>query len=132
MQKNVRVVSKLNPFCPEPKCKRILRIRKLKINLGLSACPRCGKFGCKPYILTEKKKGLSRCVNCHFDFKPKRREGYGRFWVCKDHPWQKFNVGSEVIIAKTKPKTIRELVKDVGSKRPFQAWKKRQQNVQRS
>lgn len=119
-----------NPLCPELGCHKILRLRRLKTDLGFSACPKCGKFGCKPFILTEKKKGLFRCNSCHNTFKPKRREGFSRFFICKDHPWQKFKVGAEVVSRKTKPKSVRDLIKDVGSKRPFQAWQKRQQNLQ--
>jgi hypothetical protein len=116
-----------NPFCPEPDCKKILQLKLLKIILGFSACPKCHKYGCKPYILTEKKKGLFRCNNCHFEFIPIRQEIFAKCWVCKDHPWQRFRVGGEAIINKSKAKTQRELIKDVGSKRPFQAWKKRQE-----
>jgi hypothetical protein len=115
-----------NPWCPEPKCTKILRVRHLKINMGLGACPKCNKYGCKPYVLTEKKKGLFRCNNCHFDFKPTRREGFGRFWICPDHPWQKFRVGGETIMCKERLKTEREVVQDAGYKKPFTAWKKRQ------
>jgi hypothetical protein len=60
-------------------------------------------------------------MNCRTDFTPKRREGYGRFWVCKDHPWQKFPVGSAIITLQPRPKTIEETREDVAIKAPFQA-----------
>lgn len=121
----------LNPRCPEPKCIRLLRIRKLITKLGLSECPNCRRSQSKPFILTEKKKGMRKCLKCRKDFMPKRREGLTKYFICQDHPWQKFKVGAEVISYKTKPKTAEELIRDAGAKKPFQAKKKpRQPNVQ--
>lgn len=116
----------MNPKCPEPNCKRFLRLRKLLSSIGISACPMCKKYGAKPYILTEKKKGQYRCSNCHADFVPKRREGFSRFWICKDHPWQKFKVGQDVIMCREKLRTAKEIQRDVAEKVPFKAQKKRQ------
>lgn len=115
----------MNPLCPEPKCKHVMRLRKLKTDLGMSGCPNCRNSETKPYILTEKKKGMRKCLRCRKDYMPIRREGFSKFFICIEHPWQKFKVGAEVISCKTKPKTERELMKDVGSKRPFQAKAKR-------
>lgn len=98
-----------NPICPEPDCKNVLRLRYLTINLGLTGCPQCKISESKPYILTEKKKGMRKCLQCRKDYTPKRREGYGKYWMCKDHPWQKFKVGAEVIICKNKSKTEKEI-----------------------
>jgi len=117
----------MNPRCPEPKCGRLLRTRKLKTNLGLSGCPKCKHSESKPYILTEKKKGMRKCMQCRQDFTPERREGLSKFFICQDHPWQKFQVGAEVISCKTKPKTAEELTRDAGAKKPFQA-KNKQRN----
>lgn len=119
-----------NPLCPEPNCKHILRLRKLKTDLGLSPCPKCGKGNSKPYILTEKKKGMRKCMRCRTDYTPKRVEGLTKFFICIEHPWQKFKVGAEVIMSKTKPKTAREIGEDVAIKAPFQAKNKQgQRNV---
>ena len=92
-----------NPPCPEPKCNQIMRLRKLKTELGLSPCPRCGSFERKIYVLTEKKNGQFRCSKCHFDYTPKRRQGMVRFFICRIHKHQKFKVGAETIIAKSAP-----------------------------
>ena len=120
-----------NPLCPEPKCRHILRLRKLKTDLGLSSCPKCGKGQSKPYILTEKKKGIRKCMRCRTDYAPKRVTGLTKFFICIEHPWQKFKVGAEVIIARTRPKTAREIGEDVFVKAPFQAKNKQrgQRNV---
>lgn len=116
-----------NPNCPEPNCHRILRLRHLKTDLGITGCPKCKRSESKPYILTEKKKGMRKCMQCRKDFMPERREGYSRYWICKDHPWQKFKVGAEVISCKTKPKTAEEFARDAGTKKPFVA-KNKQRN----
>lgn len=120
-----------NPNCPEPKCHRVMRLRHLKTDLGLSPCPFCKSEHSKPYVLTPKKEGLRKCMHCKKDFPPVRREGYGRFFICKDHPWQKFVVGGEVIHCKSRPKNWRQLQKELGIKRPLQAKEQRRQpNVQ--
>lgn len=72
---------------------------------------------------------MRKCIRCRKDYTPKRREGYGKFYVCPEHYWQRFAVG-EVIRCKEKPRTTEEIIKDVGSKRPFQAKKPRQQRQQ--
>jgi hypothetical protein len=116
------------PPCPEPNCHHMLRLKSHLTDLGLTPCPFCKSGDSKVYILTEKKKGLRKCMRCRRDYRPDRRQGYGKFYVCPEHYWQRFKVG-EVIICKVKPKTDSEIMKDVASKRPFKAWKKRQQNV---
>lgn len=98
-----------NPICPEPDCKHIMRLRHLKTNLGILPCPNCKGNESKKYVLTINKQGLRKCMQCRKDFKPKRREGMARFWVCRNHPWQKFKVGAEVIICKGKPKSEKEI-----------------------
>jgi hypothetical protein len=105
---------KMNPLCPEPNCKLILRLKKLKTNAGLSSCPKCRSDERKKYILTESKKGMFKCMKCRTDYMPKRKEGLSRFFICKDHPWQKFKVGAEVIMPKTRPLTEREVEKQLG------------------
>jgi len=120
-----------NPLCPEPDCKSLLRVRKLKINLGFSGCPFCKSDNSKPYIMTEKKKGMRKCMKCRKDYMPERRQGFTKYFVCKYHTWQRFKVGAEVIMRKAKPKTENDLIKDAGAKRPFQAKnQQRQPNVQ--
>lgn len=80
--------------------------------------------------MTEKKKGMRKCMKCRKDYMPNRRQGLTKYFVCKDHTWQRFKVGAEVITYKTKPKTENELIKDAAAKRPFQAQnKQRQRNV---
>ena len=120
-----------NPLCPEPNCHRILRLKKLKVNIGFSPCPKCRTERTKRYILTPLKEGLFRCVQCHNAYKPKRREGLTKFFICKDHPWQKFKVGAEVILCKSKPKSMEEIMRDLKVKPVEQATKRqrRQPNV---
>lgn len=120
----------MNPRCPEPKCIRLLRVRKIKTDLGMSECPKCKRSESKPYILTEKKKGMRKCLRCRQDFTPERRQGLTKYFICKDHTWQRFKVGAEVISCKPKPKTMEEISKDAGVKKPFQAKKRHQPNVQ--
>ena len=101
-----------------------MRTRKLKTDLGLSPCPKCGKGNSKPYILTEKKKRMRKCLRCRTDYTPKRKEGLTKFFVCQNHPWQKFKVGAEVIIAKARSKGERQIMEDVAIKAPYQAKNK--------
>ena len=98
-----------SPICPEPNCKHVLRMRMLKTDLGILPCPKCKSTESKKYILTEKKEGMRKCMHCRQDFTPKRRQGMARFWICKEHSWQKFKVGGEVIICKEKPKSNKEI-----------------------
>jgi hypothetical protein len=128
-QRKQRVVNRLGcPPCPEPHCTHMLRLKSHTNNLGLSPCPYCRSGESKAYILTEKKQGMRKCMRCRKDYTPKQRQGYGKFYVCPEHYWQRFAVG-EVIIRKERPRTQEEIKKDMLVKRPFQAWKKRQQNV---
>lgn len=121
----------MNPNCPEPKCHHVMRVKHLKIDLGLAPCPFCKNGESKTYVLTSKKEGMRKCMRCRKDFVPTRREGYGRFFICKYHSWQKFIVGGEVIRCKNRPKNWRQLQKELGIKRPFQAKEQRRQpNVQ--
>jgi hypothetical protein len=117
----------MNPNCPEPKCHRVMRTRKLKTDLGIAPCPNCRGNDSKKYILTSKKEGMRKCMRCRKDFYPQRREGLGRFFICPEHPWQKFRVGSEVILCKERPTNWRKLA---GIKKAFQATKRKQPNVQ--
>jgi hypothetical protein len=98
-----------NPLCPEPNCHRLMYAKNLGSILGMTPCPKCGTGESKPYILTEKKKGMVKCLRCRQDYKPKRREGYGKYWVCTKHPWQRFKIGAETIIRKEKPKSDEEI-----------------------
>jgi hypothetical protein len=123
------VVRRLNPFCPEPKCNRMMRLRRCKIDLGIAPCPFCKGTESKAYVLTVQKKGMRRCMRCRNDFYPQRREGFARFWICPEHPWQRFRAGAEVIMAKEKPKNYRELQELVSIKTPFQTRKGRMPNV---
>jgi hypothetical protein len=120
-----------NPNCPEPNCHRVLRLRHLVSNLGIQPCPHCRGGEYKKYILTPAKEGLLKCSRCKKDYAPKRREGYGKYFVCKDHPWQKFKVGAEVIMCKSKPKTVEELKAiEKSFEKPQQAQQRRRPNVQ--
>jgi hypothetical protein len=121
----------MNPHCPEPNCKRVMRLRHLEPTIEVTGCPRCRISKSKPYILTERKKGMRKCMQCRQDFKPKRRGGRSKYWVCEDHPWQKFKVGSEVIRCKGKPKSEREIDEMLKPLMVEQAWERRQQpNIQ--
>lgn len=121
MESLYKGVNKFNPICPEPECTHVLRLRKLKTNLGFSVCPSCKNSASKPYILTIMKKGVRKCMKCRKDYTPTYREGYSKFFICIEHPWQKFVVGRDVIIARTKPKTFDEIKRDVVKKVPFEA-----------
>jgi|GEM_PF-4932547 hypothetical protein len=119
----------MNPNCPEKGCHRLLRVRHLKSLLGMTGCPNCKTSESKPYILTAKKEGMRRCLRCKQDYKPKVREGYGRYWICKDHPWQKFKVGAEVIRCKSKIKSDNEVNAMLKRLSVEQARERRQPNV---
>ena len=126
-KKQSMVIEMANPNCPEPKCHRILRLRHLKTDLGLMPCPFCKSEYSKGYVLTPKKEGLRKCMKCRKDFPAIRREGYSRFFICRDHPWQKFQVGCEIIRCKNRPVNWKQLQKELGVKRPFQATQRKQQ-----
>ena len=99
----------MNPCCPEPNCHRMLRVRHLTHTISVQPCPKCKGTDYKRYVNTPNKEGMVKCLQCKTDYELVRREGYGRFWVCPDHPWQKFKVGGEVIMCKCKPKSDTEI-----------------------
>lgn len=116
-----------NPFCPN--CHGFLKKIGKTINHGFLPCPKCGNQSHKPYILTEKKKGMHRCSRCKQVFMPKRECcGYGKFWKCQKCGTS-FPVGS-ALLPTTTPFSTDQILKNLKIERVEVALpKRRRQNV---